>query len=772
MLCVFAGLAANTVNKAFVFILFFTVIIILCFNLFKRELKKEAVIRLAIFAGLFAISFLNFTIQKNSYDQKANKLINDGKQQHEGVIKNKSFKNEKYIYEIKLKEGLITVYDKDIEREFKIGGRVLITAKLKGFEAPRNDGEFNEKNYYLGKKVLAKAFADEITSVEMPGIGYMESMYKLRVSLCNIFVLSTDADSAGILSAMVAGERSLLDEDISEDFRTVGVFHILCISGLHISILGMSLYSILRKLKMRRLTASLISAYFLISYLLLSGVAVSALRAVIMFFVYLISENLGENKDSISSLSLTATAFMLLNPFVLYQAGFVFSFYMFLMVSIVGDHLDKRFGKRLNALFGAILIFDLSLPVTALFYYEVPTLSFLLNIMISPLVGILLANAVVAGALGIFILPAAKIALIPANLICKLFILTVKSTENLSFSTLITGCPSEIRVVICFLIGLLSVLLMKNNDILSGVIAKRIAGESTLTGGEFFYRVNKVKILNLVFAFVISPLMILSVLSLPHSSGFSASFLDVGQGDGIFVRTESGVNLFVDGGSSSKSKVGEYSIKRFLKYNGIKQIDVWAISHFDNDHISGFKELIGDYKIKSVIWGLNNINDEEYSVLKENLYINGIALHEITKGDEVLIKDLKLKALLPKKNDYAFDRNKDSLVLLMESDGVKILFTGDITSEEEEKIARELSGVDVFKSSHHGSKYSNSKALLERIKPAVAVISCDEHNNYGHPSKEAIENMENSGAKVYYTMKNGRIMLKKKRGKLLIYANN
>ena len=89
-----------------------------------------------------------------------------------------------------------------------------------------------------------------------------------------------------------------------------------------------------------------------------------------MFFVYLLSENLGENKDSVSSLSLTAIAFMLINPFVLNQTGFVFSFYMFLMVNVVGDHADNRFGKRLNALFAAVLIFDFSLPVTALFYYE------------------------------------------------------------------------------------------------------------------------------------------------------------------------------------------------------------------------------------------------------------------------------------------------------------------------------------------------------------------------------------------------------------------
>ncbi len=768
MLCVLAGIAANTVDRAFVFVLFFTYVILSCFNFMKKGLKNEALVRLIIFISLFTVSFLNFAIQKNSYDLRAQKLINDRTSYHEGVVKNKSYKNEKYIYEVKLKEGRVVVYDDEIEREFKIGERISFSGKLKGFEEPRNEGEFNEKAYYLGKKVLAKAFADDITSLEMPKIGYMESMYKLRVALCNIFVLSTDADSAGILSAMVAGEKSLLDDDISEDFRTVGIFHILCISGLHISILGMSLYAILRKLKMRRLTASLISGYFLISYLLLSGVAVSALRAVVMFFVYLLSENLGENKDSVSSLSLTAIAFMLLNPFVLNQTGFVFSFYMFLMVNVVGDHMDKRFGKHLNALFAAILIFDFSLPVTALFYYEVPTLSFLLNIMISPLVGVLLANAVIAGALGLFILPAAKVALIPANMICKLFIFTVRGTANLPFSTMITGCPSEMRFLVCFLIALGAVFLLRNNDALSGIVTKRFVRESKLSGGELFYRQNMLRIINLALAVIISPVMILAVLNLPHNTGFSANFLDVGQGDGIFVRTADGVNLFVDGGSSSKSNVGEYSIKRYLKYNGVKQIDVWAISHFDNDHISGFKELIGDFEIKNVIWGANNVNDSEYEELKKPVENAGINLYEISKGDEVNVKDLKLKAILPKKNDYSMDRNRDSLVLLMDANDVSILFTGDITSEEEEKMADFLPRVDIFKATHHGSKYSNSLTLLEKIKPAVAVISCDEHNNYGHPSPEAVYNMERSGAKVFYTMKGGRIRIKEKSGKLAV----
>ncbi len=772
MLCVFAGLATNTVNRAFVFILFFTAIILSCFNLFKRNLKKEATLRLIIFASLFVLSFFNYSFQKKSYDFKAYKLKNSEVSSYDGVIKNKSFKNDKFIYEVKLKEGAVIVYDKNIEREFKLGEKISFSGRLLGFEKPRNEGEFNEEAYYLGRKILAKAFPDDITSLEMPKIGYMETMYRLRVSLCNIFVLSTDADSAGILSAMVAGEKSLLDEGVSEDFRTVGIFHILCISGLHISILGMSLYAILRKIKIRRLEASFISGYFLISYLLLSGMAVSALRAVVMFFVYLLSDNLGENKDSVSSLSLTATAFMFINPFLLNQAGFVFSFYMFLMVNVVSDHLDNRFGKHLNMLIGAVLIFNFSLPVTALFYYEVPTLSFLLNIMISPLVGVLLANAVVAGAMGLFFLPVAKYALVPANLICKLFIFTVKATVNIPFSTLITGHPSSLRVSICVAIALGAVFLIKNSEAVSDLASNLLYRKKKMSAGEVFYKKKRINILNLALAILIFPVMILAILNLPHESGFVSSFLDVGQGDGIYVRTAEGINLFVDGGSSSKSKVGEYTIKKYLKYKGIKKIDVWAISHLDNDHVSGFKELIGDYDIGCVLVGANNVYDEDYAGLKERIAENNIDLYELAKGDEVNIKDLRLKVLLPKKKDYTHDRNKDSLVLLMESDGVNILFTGDISSEEEESLVNELQRVDVFKASHHGSKYSNSKVLLERIKPAIAVISCDKHNNYGHPSMEAVQNMEKSGAKVYYTMNNGRIMLKKKRGKLYIYANN
>ena len=280
---------------------------------------------------------------------------------------------------------------------------------------------------------------------------------------------------------------------------------------------------------------------------------------------------------------------------------------------------------------------------------------------------------------------------------------------------------------------------------------------------------------------------LLFVLLFRPPKTFELSFLDVGQGDGIYLHSESGCDMFVDGGSTSEKQVGTYRMLPFLKYKGVKSIDVWFVSHTDEDHISGLRELLeAGYAIDTLVFAETILQDEVYEVLAKLAEKNKTELLYVKAGDTLYLGDARISMLFPAgTNDeslaLAEDKNANSLVFSYEENGFCGLFTGDTGAEQERAILKEREqlaadgktengriGVDVYKAAHHGSKYSNSSELLERISPTISVISCAEKNRYGHPHAEAVARMKESGSEVFCTMDAGQITIKIREGKLLV----
>lgn len=236
--------------------------------------------------------------------------------------------------------------------------------------------------------------------------------------------------------------------------------------------------------------------------------------------------------------------------------------------------------------------------------------------------------------------------------------------------------------------------------------------------------------------------------------------LDVGQGDGIYIHTSDGADVFIDGGSNDVKQVGTYRILPFLKAQGVAGIDYWFVSHLDQDHISGLIEAIeSGYRIGQVVLAQGVVRDEAYEELTEALANRQIAIQYLDKGAVLRGRTASFTCLAPGLDAVAGERNADSLVLLYEECGFTGFFSGDIPTEEEEKLAAEgkLPAVSFYKAAHHGSKYSNSEKLLSRLQPRVSVVSCSEKNKYGHPGEEAVTHMEESSGLVCYTMKAGQV---------------
>lgn len=253
-------------------------------------------------------------------------------------------------------------------------------------------------------------------------------------------------------------------------------------------------------------------------------------------------------------------------------------------------------------------------------------------------------------------------------------------------------------------------------------------------------------------------LYILGMYGFHHQGKLHVAVLDVGQGDGTLIKQEGGVNLLMDGGSSSKKELGKYILIPAMDYYGMEQIDYAFLSHLDTDHVSGVLELLEMGKIKKVVISSYTA---EYD-LKESecsKYLTDENTIIVEKGMEFCLDDLEIKILGPEKNRKYKDRNEASMVIELSYHGKKLLFTGDISEEAESILSDVSKEIDLLKVAHHGSKYSTSEGFLDRIHPFNAVISCGK-NRYGHPSMEVLERLRKRGVKVHNTKEDGAMVFK------------
>lgn len=253
--------------------------------------------------------------------------------------------------------------------------------------------------------------------------------------------------------------------------------------------------------------------------------------------------------------------------------------------------------------------------------------------------------------------------------------------------------------------------------------------------------------------------------------------LDVGQGDGIYIHTSDGLDVFLDGGSMDIPQVGTYRILPFLKAKGVTSIHSWFLSHLDQDHISGFTQLIeSGFTVKQVVLAKGVFQDEAYKKFTDRMAKYQIKLLYIQKEDVLQGGHASFTCLGPSLKETADERNARSLVLWYEDRGFRAFFPGDISVKEERELVRDgsLAQVAFYKAAHHGSDDSNAGEILKVLHPWVSAISCAKDNRYGHPGPEAFEAMKENSQAVYQTMESGRIQLRWHKGQVTVqqYCNH
>lgn len=623
---------------------------------------------------------------------------------------------------------------------------VRIQGKMYSFSRPKNPGEFDEALYYKTQGIDLKMYQCNLTHYSAKYSVVKEKLYRFKEWLCSILDRCFTEKYRGIAKAVLLGMKSELEDETKNLYKRNGTLHILCVSGTHISVLGMGLYKLLKKGNLPEIILVTICIGVMVLYGTMIGMGTSVFRAIFMFVLSFIAKLIGRTYDLLTGACVGAIWILIQNPLYLYHSGFLLSFLSVIALGTMENVFScKPAGhpwlfRRKKAFLSTLYIWIFTLPVYAMYYYEVSLSGLIVNVFVLPFVSCILCLVILVCVLGGIYTPLGIFTAVGCEGIFWCFEKLFELFDSLGKTTLILGKP-PVFLCIVFYIGIAVLLLLGDK------IKKWLR-----YSGLFF-------------------LCAMFIIKIPNREEITC--LDVGQGDCLVIEYKDMVCI-VDAGSSSKSDIGTYTLLPFLKHQGIRKVDYLLLSHSDADHINGVEALLEQSKtgvtIERVV--LTDTKDlSNYNLIGNMVQAKGIMLCEMKKGDVIKKGEFTLECLGPSPEllkNRGENSNEISMVLYAKYRDFSMLFTGDVEAKGETELTqvlkeKQIREITVLKTAHHGSKNSTGEEFLSYCHPKISFISCGKDNRYGHPHEETLQRLENVGSKIYMTKDKGAIRVKMKK---------
>lgn len=630
---------------------------------------------------------------------------------------------------------------------YAAGVRVSAFGVLRVIESPTNPGQFDKAFYYRLQGVGYTMSSPDLTVTSSRVNPFRKIPALIRDKMKKRIRMSYPEDIAGLISAMIIGDKTLLLEEVRSVFAMGGVSHMLAISGLHISLFGEGLYHLLALIpvlrKDRKRGAGFVSIVLLVLYAIFTGLSVATVRAAIMFVIMRGAAFCGRTYDPPTAIAMAALLILIEQPLYIFYNGFILSF---AAVSVI------TFFRERSSLVLGLFLFLSTLPVIIRSYYEFSTYTVLINLIVVPLMPFILLfgllGTVFGGGLG-------GIPSLPAIFLLRTIMKILDFFRKLPYANFVTGRPDMCRIILYYV---LLVIFLYFSD-----------------------RSRTKKIRFLLYPFVVP---MIAVLMIRMRSGLSLHFLDIGQGDCCVMEMPGGQNIMVDGGSSTVYDVGKERIMPFLKYEGIGRLDYIFVTHMDSDHISGVAEILeairdGETVIKAekIVLPYLKEHGEAYREMENLSREAGVDILYVKSGDRFSFEGndsgsghpdrsvtFTILGPAPEAETSPVDENGQCITFALKYGDFDCLMTGDVQNEGEANMTRLLREAhytaEVLKVAHHGSKYSTPEEFLKIVDPAISIISCGRDNWYGHPHAALLRRLMKIDTEILRTDEGGEVTVR------------
>ena len=637
--------------------------------------------------------------------------------------------------------------------------RVAVEGRLAELPLVRNPGEFDYGAFLRGHGIFSRLFADELlAAAEQRGSACLA--HRLKATLTEYFERSVPDDEArSIVLALVVGDRSAIDGATEERFRRTGLLHLLAVSGLHVLIVGMILYQLLRPSLLRlgfswfaaEYTRMAVTATVLLLYALVTGLPASVVRAVIMAMLFMMGTTFQRSSHSLNTLGVAIFILLLWRPSQLFEPGFQLS--VAAVAAIVT--LQPRFSAMLTWGEGDVspLVAFLrssasvslaasagTLPILLMHFGAVSLAGLVLNTIAVPLTSITLAASVATAAGAAISDVLGTVFGFASQSFAQLLLFVVEEGEPYFRWAYLEARADEAPVLAALVAVIVLLAQWPRPRIrwrLGAVALSLLAADQVWDAAEGEWRAH----LEIVF-------------------------LDVGQGDAALVTFPNGRTMLVDAGPRTAfADAGRYTIVPYLQRKQIRALDAVVVTHPDSDHLGGIPSILRAMRVGRL---LHCGRPHESALYDEVLHLVdslSIPYRAIRAGDTLsLDTSVRVQVLHPTAPRFDADPNASSIVLHLRFGRTTALLMGDAEHEAEAEVIRQYgdaAAADVFKVGHHGSRTSSTPLMLSRVlnEEAIAVVSAGKSNRFGHPDSAVVRRLRSHRADIRRTDRHGAVRI-------------
>lgn len=629
--------------------------------------------------------------------------------------------------------------------------RISIEGTIEEIEHARNKGNFDAKNYYLSLGVLHALKVERLNSSMKPVPGFWSFVEHLRSWLLQVVRSQKDSRIKQYTLALLLADRSGFSEEEWEQYKQLGLLHLLAISGLHISLMVACIERLCWRSGITREKTRGLLVLFVVLYGLVIGWNISGTRAIGMVLLGVLSKPFIKKRASMQMdcLLWMAIASILVWPGILLNVAFQLS-YGLTAIIIFLSKWQRAILPRIRAnVWVPIGMSLVALPLVCQYFFYWNILSIFLTALFSMLFEMLLFPLLTTYLFAVLFgfIPLIGLLTTVGEGILSGVSKVLTFCQQLSFTKFTLGIWDKWEVVLYLAILIVVGILFEKRKM-------------TIKKG------------------VLGVLAILALLmEVPYHWGTELVMVDVGQGDSILLLAPgwNQATLIDTGGLSDfkqkeawrnrkKKDQGITTVVPALQAEGLSELSQVMLSHGDEDHVGNLKTIAKHLTIRQLIIGKGM---EKISLMQEmKKKYPKIQWKLVLSGDEWKWNETKWKVLWPKGLSHA--ENEDSILALVTVMKQTILLTGDASEKVEEAVVQANPNLrfSILKAGHHGSRTSSGEALLRLVQPRLAFISCGKHNHYGHPNAETLARLKATGAIIFRTDQDGQIRLRFTREKL------